>query len=602
MRNSPGSTFSEFLLKRGVMEVLLCALTALAYVGTLAFGFVYDDEPAIVRDSAVHAWRYVPFYFFPKAFAGPAAKLTSGFYRPINLLWLRINHAVFGLNPAWWHLAALAGHLLVTYLVFAVGCKLLGDRKTAFVAGILFGLHPVHVENVAWLAAINDTLICALLLMSFLAFLRYFSGRRKLWLVASFGLFALALLTKETAGMFPFLIFAYAALFGARARGPNPSPGTAVSHPIPQGGTKPGLPGSPASEGVRESAAYFAIGVAYLAVRWLVLPAAAPGSASLPIRWTTMILTWPSVLWFDFRHLALPLHSSEFYSLAYVTAFSFKHFAWPLLLVLACVLVTALLIRRSRHSRAGWFALLWVVLLLVPSLYLRAIAFGDFVHDRFLYLPSVGFVFLVSLALAELPPRIVGQAGEGARWVTVALLAGISFAGTVHHQLPWGSDLLLFEQGLKCAPGNNNVRDNLANALASAGKYDRAIPLYLEVLRRDPRFWRSAYNLGYAYYRTGNFREAEYYLDRAIQIDRGDADQFLYLALAQLRQGKLAEARQNAGLAIAKAPSASGYHFVLGAILAASGERDPAIAEFQAELANHPENTQAREELQRLGR
>jgi hypothetical protein len=597
MRNSPAFSFSEFLLKRGVMEVLLCALTALAYVGTLAFGFVYDDEPAIVRNSAIHAWRYVPSYFFPKAFAGPATTLTGGFYRPINFLWLRINHALFGLHPAGWHLAALACHVLTTYLVFAVGCKLLGDRKAAFVAGILFGLHPVHVENVAWLAAINDTLICALLLLSFLAFLRYYSGRGKSWLVVSLSLSALALLTKETAGMFPFLIFAYAALFGARARGQSPELGKAVSHPSKP---KPGLPGTPARQGARESAAYFAMGAAYLAVRWLVLPAAAPGAASIPIRWTTMILTWPSVLWFDFRHLVLPIPSSEFYSLAYVTVFSFKHFVWPLLLVLACVLAAALLIRRSRHSRVGWFAFLWVMLLLAPSLYLRAIAFGDFLHDRFLYLPSVGLVFLVSLALAELPSRFLGRAGEGAKWVTVALLAGISFAGTVHHQLPWGSDLLLFEQGLKCAPGNNNVRDNLANALAKAGKYDRAIPLYLEVLHRDPRFWRSAYNLGYAYYRTGNFREAEYYLNRAIQIDRGDADQFLYLALTQLRQGKLAEARQNAELATAKAPSASGYHFVLGTILAADGERGRAIAEFQAELANHPENMQVQEELQRL--
>jgi tetratricopeptide (TPR) repeat protein len=581
MRDPQAFSLSEFLLKRGVMEVLLCALTALAYVGTLAFGFVYDDEPAIVTNVAVHSWRYVPFYFFPNAAAGPPTALVSGFYRPINLLWLRINHALFGLNPAWWHLSTLACHVLTTYLVFAVASKLLGDRKTAFVAGILFGLHPVHVENVAWLAAINDMLMSLLLLMSFLAFLKYYSWRSKPWLVFSLGLFALALLTKETAGMFPFLIFTYGALLGSGGRGKTAALGTAVT------------------QGVRESIAYFGVVGGYLAVRSLALRAV-PSASSIPISWTTMMLTWPSVLWFDIKHLALPIHSSEFYALVYVTSLSFKGFVAPLLLVVACTLGAALSIRRSPHSRVGWFALLWVILPLLPSLYLRAIAAGDFVHDRFLYLPSVGFVILVSLALTELPLRFLGRAGAAAKWGTVALLAGVCFAGTVHHQLPWGSDILLYEHGLKFAPDNNNVRDDLANALAKAGQFNRAIALYLEVLHRDPRFWRSTYNLGYAYYKTGDFRAAEYYLDRAIQLDRGDPDQFIYLALAQLRQGKLADAMQSAELALQKAPSASGYHFVLGTILAARGDRRQAIAEFQQELVNHPENLQVREELRRL--
>jgi hypothetical protein len=584
MRDPQPFSLSEFLLKPWVMEVLLCALTALAYVGTLAFGFVYDDEPAIVTNVAVHSWRYVPSYFLPGAPAGPSTTLTSGFYRPINFVWLRINHALFGLNPSWWHLSTLACHVLTTYLVFAVCCKLLGDRKTAFVAAILFGLHPVHVENVVWLAAINDTLLSALLLMSFLAFLKHRNRQNKPWLMISLGLFALALLTKETAGMFPFLIVAYGALFAGKSLGKTPGIGTA------------------AKQGVQESIAYFGVMVVYLAVRLYVLRAVSSSSpsSSVPISWTTMILTWPSVLWFDIKHLVLPIHSSEFYSLTYVTSLSFRNFVLPLLLVLAITLVTVLLIRRLQYFRVGWFALLWVILLTLPSLYLRAIAAGDFVHDRFLYLPSVGFVVLASLAITELPPKYLGQGGAVVKWGVVVLLVGACFAGTVHHQLPWGSDILLFEQGLKFAPDNNNVRDNLANALAKAGQFDRAIPLYFEVLHRDPRFWRSAYNLGYAYYRTGNFHEAEYYLDRAIQIDPGDADQFMYLALAQLRQGKSAEAMQNAKRAIEKAPSSSGYHFVLGTILELRGDRSQAIAEFQLELANHPENMRARDELRRL--
>jgi hypothetical protein len=577
------SALTEFLNKTGVMEVLVCAVTVLAYLGTLSFGFVYDDKPVIVDNVVIHSWRFLAHYFIPQISAGIAPPSSGTFYRPIVLLWLRVNYAIFGLHPAGWHFAMLALHVLAAYLVFVAVGKLTGSRGTAALAAIFFGLHPVHVENVAWLSSVNDLLMTVFLLASFVAYLDFRKGSKKMWMATSVLWFGLALLSKETAAVFPLLIFAFAVLF-APARTPEDSNLTSLKDwsVSKLSAWKDGLISVP----------YFAVLAAYMAARRMVLHGLAQPLA--PLGWTTMVLTWPSILWFDLKHLLLPISSSEFYSLAYVTAPGFENFLLPIIFLLSALAVVAYLISKLPDPRVGVFALGWAIVTILPTLYLRAIAPDNFVHDRFLYLPSVGIVILVALALEQV------ATSRTLRWATVAILCAAAFVGTLMHQVQWASNILLYQNAMMYAPQDPIVQVNLANELANLGRYDRAVPLYLSALQSDPRLWLSNYNLGYAYYRLGRFSEAEGYLKRAIQIEDQDPDQFIYLARAQMEQGELTEAAQNAQRALQRAPLSPGFHFVLAKILEASGNRADAIVEYQAEVASHPENALARSELQRL--
>ena len=299
--------------------------------------------------------------------------------------------------------------------------------------------------------------------------------------------------------------------------------------------------------------------VIYLAARRIMLHALA--QPITPIPWSTMLLTTPSVLWFDLKHLLFPISSSEFYSLTYVTTPGWENFLLPTLLLLVALVATGYFISRLPDPRLGVFALGFAIATILPTLYLRAIAPGNFVHDRFLYLPSVGVVILIAVALE----RIVGwKSSVAIGWAVVAVLCCAAFAGTVSYQMQWASNILLYQNALKYAPDNPVVQVNLANEFANLGHYDRAFPLYLSALQSDPRSWLSNYNLGYAYYRTGRAAEAEEYLKRAIQIDDKDPDQFIYLALAQMQRGELTDAAQNAERAIEKAPMSGGFHLVHG--------------------------------------
>jgi len=305
------------------------------------------------------------------------------------------------------------------------------------------------------------------------------------------------------------------------------------------------------------------------------------------------------VLWFDLKHLLLPVTSSEFYSLGYVTKPGFENLMLPVILLTVAGIAVNYWIRRLANPGLGLLALLWVIIPILPTLYLRAIAPDNFVHDRLLYLPSVGLVILMALAIEQITSdSLVATSSMRAGLIVLVCTAG--FVGILFHQVQWANNILLYENGLRYAPNNLIVEDNLANEFIGTGRFDQALPLYFDVLRKNPNFWSANYNLGYAYYRAGKFPEAENHLNRAIQIDDRDPDQFIYLARAQMEQGRLEEARQNVEQALQRGPQSPGFHFVLATILEARGQREQAIAEYKSEVLNHPENNLARSELQRL--
>lgn len=562
------------------MEAVACGITALAYLGTFAFGFVYDDVLQILQSPALREWRYLPQYFTSHVLAALYPGAGGNYYRPLLMLWLRLNYVLFGPEPAGWHATTVLCHVLATYLVFRVGQQMTSDRMVAFCAALLFGLHPTHIESVAWISGVSDPLMSCFLLGSLSTFLDWRKSAQISAAVYSLILFGFALLSKETAVVLPVLIFVAAMLAEPQlAAGPAPAKRRVWL-------------------ALGESAGYVLVAVLYLAVRFWALQGFS--HPAILLSWTQVFLTWPAVLWFYARHLVLPIGLSEFYSLHYLDHATARGFWLPLAMLASVLLVGWFWIRALFQRGAAWFAVALIVLPLLPVLDLRSLTVGDMVHDRYLYLPSVGFVLLIALSLREIERRMPSFRAFSIPPAGTGLIALVFAVLTVTQQAQWTNDILLYTRGVESAPDNLTVRDNLANALVAANQPERAIPMYLEVLKRNPGFWRSNYNLGFAYYKLGNPAAAEDYLERAIQIDRRDSDEFIYLALAQLQLKKFSEAAENARQAIARNPQARGYHFVLGLIEEALGDRDAAIAAFRTEVTEHPDNAAATVELQKI--
>ena len=561
------------------MEALACAVAALVYSGTLGFGFVYDDVLQIFKSPALREWRYLPQYFTSHVLAALYPGAGGNYYRPLLLLWLRLNFVLFGPQPAGWHAATVLCHVLATCLVFRVARQLAGDRMIAFSAATLFAVHPVHIESVAWISGVSDPLMSCFFLGSLSAFFDWRKSAKLGPAVYSLILFGCALLSKETAVVLPGIIFVAMLVDGKSAEA-----GETATRKV--------------WLAMRESARYVLVAIVYLAVRFRALHGFSHPAISLS--WTQVFLTWPAVLWFYARHLLLPIGLSEFYSLNYLDHATGSGFWLPLAMLTLLLLACWLWIRTLPQRSAVWFATALVILPMLPVLDLRSLTVGDIVHDRYLYLPSAGFALLVALSIAALAQRLP----ERRRIVVPAALIGVLsllFAAlTVTEQMQWSNDISLYTRGTQSAPDNLTVRDNLANALLAANQPGRAIPLYLEVLMRDPNFWRSNYNLGFAYYETGSPAAAEPFFQRAIMIDSTDSDEYIYLAIVDLQLKKLSDAADRARQAIARNPQARGYYFVLGLISKSQGDLPAAIAAFKTELTLHPDNAAATAELQKL--
>ena len=563
---------------------LVLALTFAVYIPTFGYKFVHDDRGQIVENPAVHSWRYTPSYFTRQVWAGVTPEEAGNYYRPIFLLWVRFNDMLFGKNPAGWHVTTVLAHVLTTFLVYLLALRLGTGRDVALLAALIFGLHPAHIEGVAWISGVTEPLLGIFLIGALLAYMKWRADtpHARRWMATSLVLYAIALLEKETAIIFPGILFAYEAIFGWES-GERLSVKSAVAW---------------SRKFLAFVWPYCLVIVLYLPVRIYALRGFSHRMASLTI--AQVLFTWPTLIEFWIRHLVWPTGLSTFYNLYAVLEPTMENFTLPALFDLGCLLLLFLWARRSRT--AAFFAV-WLVLPLLPVLDIRLFLSNDFAHDRYLYLPSMGLAVLVGMFLIKVcrGPQI--WPGMPASLLAVVLcLAGLMSYGTITEGSYFKDNLTFYADILKKAPHNPYAETNYATLLAEGGQYGPAIARYLEIVDRDPSYYVAVYDLGLTYYKMGKLPQAEEYLIRAIQVGPDHSDQYLYLGLARFKSGHTAEAIPCVQRAIALHPNGYAYHFALGMMLKSQGDLKGALQEFNKELANNPNEKDAADQAREIAR
>jgi hypothetical protein len=577
-------------LRTGILVGLVLALGFAAYIGTLWFQFVLDDRGQVVQNEYVHSWRYLTVLFTKQIWIFAAPRILANYYRPLFLVWFLLNHTFFGLNPTGWHGTTVLVHLAVTLMVYWLVRRIAQDRWVAVIAALVFGLHPAHIESVAWVSGVSDPLLALCLLPSFMFYVNWHEARprRWVWLAASLLFYALALLSKETGVILPVLVFAYDWIWAEDSPGQSSLTrwrkrlGGAVLRILP----------------------YVFLTFLYAMVRSRVLGGFAHVVNPLPL--STILLTWPSLLWFYFKHLVWPFDLCVFYDLPYVTRPSSLNFILPMagLGVVAaglCAWHRGLSRAHPETARVLEFACVWLMVPFLPLADLSLFAKGETVHDRYLYLPLIGFGILVGLALRPLGALPVRAFGEPVfQWLAFLALAAFLGTATSNQESYWANDLLLYSRGVAKVPSSNAAVCDLASVYGGLGQYGAAVQLFHEVLARDPRLWYANYNLGYTYYQLGDFQGAGKYLRRAIALDGSVAGEYFYLGLTAMKQGHAELAQASFGRALQLDPRGLAYHFALGLLLEQKGDVAGALRQFELELANYPHEKAAKDQIERL--
>jgi tetratricopeptide (TPR) repeat protein len=252
----------------------------------------------------------------------------------------------------------------------------------------------------------------------------------------------------------------------------------------------------------------------------------------------------------------------------------------------------------KEHRRVIGFAVAWLVLPILPLLNLSVFRQAEMVHDRYLYMPSIGFSILVALALVRLGTGQSKLFGRPALQVVlvVALTGALGFATASQH-IHWASNLVLYHHSLSIAPNNDVAANDLANELSKRGFYDDAIALYQQVLARDPSHWAATYDLGCNYYLQGKYEAALPYLIRGVEMRPAEPKQYLTLAVTLEEMNRLNDAERAIRRAIEIQPQGLGFNYELGDLLKAQGKLHAALDAYKTEAAYNPEHKKAVEQV-----
>jgi hypothetical protein len=420
---------------------LAAAAAVLLSANTVLNDFAFDDLPIIIENTAVQDLATLPEALVSPYWPNVYGR-DLGLWRPTVTALYGIQWAIWGENPAMFHIVNLLLHGVVTALVVLVLAEL-APLTLAFVAGLLFAVHPVHVEAVANVVGLAELLSSALYLGACLVFLR--AGQRIGLLpgMAITILFVLAFLAKESAVTLPGALFL---LDGARD---NVRVKEAFSYVR------------------RRWAIYASLTVAtglILVARYAVLGSVASPLAPLGAgllqdevsRIWTVASTWPHY----FRLLFFPLDLSADYSPAVIPI----ALDWTASGVLGAVLLLATLGLTLRlwgkttlgvdrtPPRLFSFGVVWLVITLSPVSNVLFLS-GVLLAERTFYLPSVGFVALLAWIGVELHKER-RRVAKGALILVLVLMS----VRTVTRNATWRTNFIVFDTLIREHPESGRAQ------------------------------------------------------------------------------------------------------------------------------------------------
>jgi tetratricopeptide (TPR) repeat protein len=534
-----------------VAVFLLFSLSLVLYVGTTSFDFVVDDTLLLARNPYVLSFHYVK-EIFSQDFWGFRGGGVTGFYRPVVMVTLLVERALFGLSPAPYHLVNAILNGLVVVLVYRLGRMLWPEGKGPLWAGALFAALPLHAENVAPVSGISDLECTAFVLLSAWIYSRLGDSSPRLsrtssWLAAA--IFMLAVLSKEVALVLPLLLIFYDAFLraGSRAR-----PKRYLGNYLPF---------------VLFVALYIVLRLAIFGSITKVTGVDAPGLKGTVLSALGLTGTYAfKLVW--------PQH------LAYFVKFrppETWHDLYVLLGVVFLLLALAAFVRYWRGNPRVSFAILWFFLFLGPALNVRWLGLSAY-GERYLYVPSVAFCWLAGEGLAQLSRSVRREQrarlflARAVPWVVLAL-----FVGRTAMRLPdWRNDKTLAIATLGEVPDSPMSRIYLGNAYRQEGGRTLARQQYVAAIASDPSIFEAYVGLALVLKDDGAVDAARALFRRAVEVNPRSPEAYFGWGVVEQGAGRLEFARQLFERAVALNPNYADALNNLGVISMDRGKLDEA--------------------------
>ncbi len=572
--------FREYILP----ILLIISLGVFIYSFNITNKLFWDDDDWIINNPMVHelSWSSLRALFSENALAGIGS--VSNYYRPVLFTTFAINYALGGDNPIGYHLVNNFFHIANGLLVFFILNSVLKKPEEkfsliAFLTSLVFIIHPLQTEAVTYVAGRGDPMGVFFMLTALALWYRaeclYLSWMHW-WRIGSMISLILALLTRETAIIFPVLLGVFFVAFMTRER---------FFRSL--------------LLGIQKTIPYLSVVVLYGILRLTVLnfsntlnfyETANVYSEHLIVRLYTFmhvlgvylrLLVWPTGLHME---RSVPVHLSIF-----------DIHVWPMTLFLIGLgVLLIILYRKEKNSlevfksqfRVWFFGMGWFFVALGPVSGITPI--NALLYEHWLYLPMIGFFLIVFDSLERLIHRLrVPDLQRKIGYTFGLIVVGMNIffiTQSIKRNMLWGDAITFYKDVLKYEPRNVKINNNIGNLYNQKGDTDQAMIHYQQAIAIGDVFPQPYYNLGTILEERGEVAKAADLYEQAIKLDPN-----FYYAYARLAKAYTNQKNYRGALGVLEAvkqryPEDPALYYNAALLQAVLGENTAAMANLQEGL------------------
>jgi len=494
-------TVENAFLKNWQIYCCIALAGFLVYAKTVFFDFTYFDDNTLILDNAHFLGKLSNILEAFKQDAFYISQSSSGFYRPLLTATFILNAQIAGTSPFIYHLTNILLHLLASCLLYLLLAKLQYKKEPAFLAAMLFSVHPALTQTVEWIPGRNDSLLAVFIFTAFICFLRYQETGARKHLIFHLLAFGAALFTKETAAVLVPVSLVY--LFIVLRRKALPSKDKYLV------------------------AGWFFCGFAWFFIRASAL-AGSPKMAFSAMARSIM----------ESLHATVPYLGKIF--LPFDLSVQPVLQDLPFLYGFISILVLAALIFASRGKRNAYiyFGLTWFLLFLWPSFVSGDAKVQQSFYEHRLYVPIVGvlLVLLESRPVAWICEQRTRFFVSGAPLLVAAALLTFQHSGNFRNRS------VFFQSAIQSSPHNPGAHNNMGLTYFYERQFDRAEAELRRALELGPSQPKIHNNLGLVYLNSNRLPQAEAEFQKEIEAFPNSDVPTFNLGLLYMKVGRSADA------------------------------------------------------------
>ncbi len=495
--------------------LLLAIIAFLVYAPSLGGEFVYDDKAITVEDNP--------------ALTGEASILeVLAWDRPLREFTYILDHAIWGFNPVGYHLQNIVWHCANTILIFLLLIQIGINRQQSFWCALIFSIHPITTESVAWISGRKELLCLFFELGACLLFVRTLANpKTSPWVyVGSLCCCILALLSKQVAVALPLMLYAAAWLHQRCHDKPQDIKRTFYFLIAPTliviGFVLFKYPILDQLSFFRDQGTFYdpaSRDVAYTPFSAILTPFAT-------LQKSVWLCLWPIDL--TVEHAFPPIESLIDYR-------------WMLGAIILLVM-TFMSLRLKSARPELLYSCIWFLVAWAPVSGAAPIAY--LVADRYLYIPCIGYCIITVTYIYPLLQKKLFK--FPALSTSLVIIFCIFFSTrTIVRTLDWRDEITLWKSAIQARPDYAQVHASLGNSYADIGEIDNAFKSWNTALEIDDNLPRVWINMGNQEKRRGQIEEAERCFRKALELAPNYGVAHYNLALLLEQQNKPDEALQH---------------------------------------------------------